>query len=178
MTTNDTLRTPRKRRKRIDNQLFGKNVRVFRLINDLKQSELAQTAKISTRTLSDVENGLRAAKEQEREIMAEALGIPLEILEHWDKSAILHHFNSISPMDAPAETGVIDAATKALYEQYIADLKQDKADLRAEVLRLRTENARLVQSEAGALAELRMVRAEKRAIIGGKSGSLGSIEPK
>ena len=61
-------------------EVFGRNVRLARRLNDISQEELAQRADLSRNYLSDVERGVRNVSIDNMGLLAQALGMQLHDL--------------------------------------------------------------------------------------------------
>ena len=62
---------------------FARLLRSYRLASGLTQEELAERARLSVRAISDLERGVKALPHRHTvELLAEALEIPVEVLEH------------------------------------------------------------------------------------------------
>lgn len=61
-------------------EVFGRNVRLARRLNDISQEELAQRADLSRNYLSDIERGIRNVSIDNMGLLAQALGMQLHDL--------------------------------------------------------------------------------------------------
>lgn len=139
----------------------GQNIRLIRMMRGKKQKEMAKEAQIPPKRLGEIENGLRDANPSEVQSLTAALNVPAQVLEkNWSDGSIFNNFHNTSE-EQYTNIAHQTNANRELLEEYITELKQDKAALRAELQLLRQENARLLQSEAAMQAELRLMKASK-----------------